>query len=328
MNKAMRCFVVLLMLSCLPVFAQTVRTELASIVSISSLDPEPGNISLHYNDAVAILYPENSVFFQGLELELRIPKAFYGQESSIAWSIYSNVNPFPNKDVLDYKASLISTQPLPSRVSMNLILPIVERHGIKSSPFASIIPTVLGAKQFPLLFKLSPIGKGISPEMEKAEFKLNIKPVLGDEGGLKLNIIFPDAAEALIPSIFIDDKKTDYSQELVLLRKGVRVLRVKAEGYKEEILTLSVEAGKITSVNISMVPNQPIFVIRVPAGAIVTLNGHSVEQDNFSSLAVEPGENTVGIKLGDYFMSRKIIAQRGKVYNISINVEMDIRSSP
>ncbi|GAB1432538.1 hypothetical protein MASR2M29_11630 [Spirochaetota bacterium] len=328
MNKAIRLFSALLVISCLPVFAQNLRTELADLVRIPSPDDEAATIILHYNDAVAILYPENPVFIQGMEFELRIPKAFYGLESSIAWSVYSNLSPQPSKHNLDYAAKLVSTQPLPSRVSMNLILPIVERHGITSGPFARIIPTVIGEKNFPLIFKLSPIGKGISPAMEKAEFKLILRPVLGDEGALKLSVVFPDGAEPVIPSVFIDDKKTDYPQELILLRKGPRVLRVKAEGYKEEILTLSMEPGKIVSANISLVPNQPIFIIRVPAGALVSLNGHNVEPDLFGGFAVEPGEHTISIKLGDYSMSRKITAQRGKVYNIVINVEMDIRSNP
>jgi hypothetical protein len=283
---------------------------------------------LRYNQAVAVNYPSEPLFIQGLEFELRIPKAIQGAESSIAWSIYSRISPAPTLDRVDYNANLIATQPLPSRVSLNLILPVIDRHGIKGGPFASLIPSVAGADKFPLMFKLIPIGKGLAPAMETADFKLTVRPVLRDEGAISIKVTFPDGAERSEIAVFIDDKRVDDSHAMVMAKKGARVVRVSAEGYKEEILTVAVEAGRMVSVPVEMTPNAPVFSFQAPAGTFVSIDGQTVPPSEMGGFSVEPGEHTLFFRIGDYSMTRKVMALRGKTYQIVLSVELDIVSTP
>jgi len=328
MNRALRLALILAMLSSSPVQGQGLRTAVPAIVTVSAAEPEGSTVVLRYNEAVAVLLSDKPFFIEGLEFELRVPKAFQGSESSIAWSLYSSVKPMPTKERLDYDAELIATQPLPARVSMNLILPVVERHRIRGGPFASIIPSIALPGRFPLLFKLSPIGKGLSPVMEKAEFRLTVRPVLSDEGGIVVSYSYPDGADPVQASVFLGDKRIDKPQDMITARKGAYVVRVHADGYKEEIVTVAVEPGKIVPVHVSLVPDIPLFIFRGPAGTVFTLDGQPVETAELGGLQVEPGEHTVHIRLGDYSMTRKIMAQRGKVYTISMTVDLDIKTSP
>jgi len=283
---------------------------------------------LRYNQAVVVTFPTDSLFIQGLEFELRIPKAVQGAESSIAWSLYSLVSPAPSVDRVDYSASLIATQPLPSRVSMNLILPVIDRHGIKSGPFASLIPSVAGSDKFPLMFKLTPIGKGLTPSVESADFKLTVRPVLRDEGALSVKVSFPEGAERSESAVFVDDKRIEDSQAMVLVKKGARVVRVTAEGYKEEVLTVAVEAGRVASVTIEMIPSAPIFAFQAPAGTFVSIDGQAVPPSDMNGFSVEPGEHSLFFRIGDYSMTRKVMALRGKTYKLVLSVELDIVSTP
>jgi len=328
MKRAVGLLRLLLIVSTTPVFSQGLRTDFASLVTLSSEKPEGVTVSLHYNEAVAVNFPADPTFIQGIEFELRIPKSFQGAESSIAWSIFTRLTPPPSPDRFDYIADLLSTQSLPARVSLNLIVPIIDRHSIKNNPFASLVPSVAGMDRFPLVFKLTPIGKGLLPSMESAEFKLTIRPVLRDEGGLIVTVAVPDGADRPSASIFVDDKRAEDPHAVILAKKGARVVRVSAEGYREEIITVAVEAGRVIPLNVTLTPNAPLLVFQAPAGTFVSLDGQVVPQSELDGFAVEPGEHTLFFRIGDYSMTRKFMALRGKVYQVVLSVELNILASP
>lgn len=328
MNRFVRLACLIAILSPLSVFSEGLRTNVVAIVSLSSEESEGQTVNLRYNDAVAVIYPADPTFIQGVEFELRIPKGFQGSESSVSWSVFSRVYPAPSLERLDYSAELISTQSLPARVSLNLILPTIDRHGIKSGPFASLVPMVVGADRFPLIFKLSPIGKGFSPSMESTEFKLVVRPVLRDEGGLRVSVSFSDGSDRAAASVYVDDKRAEAPDGVILAKKGTHVIRVSAEGYREEILTIAVVAGKVNTLSISMTPNAPLLVFQAPAGAYVAIDGQAVSQGELTGLTVEPGEHTLLVKIGDYSMTRKFMALRGKVYTVVLSVELEISATP
>ncbi|OHD26065.1 MAG: hypothetical protein A2Y38_14365 [Spirochaetes bacterium GWB1_59_5] len=328
MKRVLSLFCLPLIVSVAPVFSQGLRTNFASVVSLASESPEGVTVALHYNEAIAVNFPSDPTFIQGVEFELRVPKAFQGAESSISWSIFTKLTPQPSADRFDYAAELVATQPLPARVSVNLIIPISDKHGIKNNPFASLVPSVAGADRFPLVFKLTPIGKGLLPSMETAEFKLTIRPVLRDEGGLTVAVSVPEGADRPSASVFVDDKRAEDPHAIIMAKKGPRVIRVSAEGYREEIITVAVEAGRVIPLNITLTPNAPLLVFQAPAGTFVSLDGQTVPQAELDGLAVEPGEHTLFFRIGDYSMTRKFMALRGKVYQVVLSVELNILASP
>ncbi len=151
-------------------WADAVRTAVADTVTLDPSQPEGKTVNLRYNEAIGVLVPEEALFMEGVELELRIPRELQGSEASIAWSIYTGIMPVPGAGY-DYAGELLSSQVLPSRVSMTLRIPMVGTHSMRSSPFYSLLPAIVGPKRYPIMFKLSPVGKGLSPAMEAAEFK-------------------------------------------------------------------------------------------------------------------------------------------------------------
>lgn len=301
------------------------RTVVAETVTLDPAQPEGKTVVLRYNEAVGILVPEEALFMEGVELELRIPRELQGSESSIAWSIYTAVVPVPGAGY-DYSGGLLSNQILPSRVSMTLRIPMVSTHSMRSSPFYSLLPAIVGPKRYPLMFKLSPVGKGLSPAMEAAEFRLIVRPVLSDEGGIRL--VFDSAQDDLDFNLYLDDKKLDATASIIVAKKGLRTLRVGAPGYKEEVLSIAVEAGKISRVALSLVPDAPRLIVYAPQGASITLNGKILSAADWAGINLEPGEYTLLCKIGDYSVSRKFSALRGKVYTVELSVELDIQSSP
>jgi hypothetical protein len=308
--------------------AEGLRAAVTSIVTIDPARPDGETVSLRYNESTAILIPRDVQFIQGIEFELRIPRSAQGAESSIVWELYSAVDPSPSRQQFDYNANRIMSQPLPSRVAMTIQLPVIDSHTLRSGPFVTVIPKVVPANAFPLLFRLSPIGKGFGSAIENADFRLVVRPVLTDEGGLLLDYHFP-AEEAAVPvSVFVDDRRIENPEALIVLRKGARVIRVMAEGYKEDILSLAIEAGRISRAVVSFISDNPRLIVDVPVGAIVSMDGLDMNPAEFSGIDISPGEHTIVCRIGDYSLTRRFSALRGKVYRISLSVELIIQADP
>jgi hypothetical protein len=331
-NVSMLAAAVMMMLlgfyAVLPLDAEGIRTRVAGTVLIDPSRSDGETIGLRFNEAVGVLLPADALFVQGIEFELRLPKTVQGSESSIAWTVYSSVDPAPVGERLDFNGARIISQPLPTRVSMVIQLPVVERHELRSGPFVTVIPKLMRVSDFPLMFKLSPIGKGFGPSMESAEFRLTVRPVLTDEGGISVSCAFPEGAEPVPYSVFIDDRRVEDVSRPIVTRKGARVLRVSAEGYREEVVSLSVEAGAISKVSVTLVPDAPRLQIEAPTGSIISLNGVPVPSDSFDELAIEPGEHTIVCRIGDYTITRKFVAARGKTYRVVMSVELTIQAEP
>lgn len=316
-----------ILLPCLsiPAAGQNLRTAVAGVVRIDPAAPEGAGIALRYNEAVGIMLPDNPLFIEGIEIELRIPRQFQGAESSVAWTLYGAVRPDPGAG-FDYVAETVVSQLLPSRVSMVLRIPLVQNHGMRSSPFYTLIPSVQGPGKYPLLFKLSPAGKGLSAAMESAEFRAIVRPVLGNEGGIR--VVLPPEQAGLKYQIFVDDQPANVHDGLVIASRGLRTIRVTAPGYKDEVVSVAVEPGVIRVADIDLQPDVPRLSIFAPQGAVVSLNGQVIPPAEWASVALEPGDHTVNCRIGDYTISRRFSAARGKRYTLELNIELTIRSEP
>ncbi len=305
-------------------WADPVRTVVAGMAEVNALEPEGTTISLRFNEAVGIILPAVPLFIEGIELELRIPRAMQGAESSIAWAIYTSVTPKPGQGY-DYTGTLLASQVLPSRVNMILRIPLLAGHSIRSSSFYTVIPTIVDSARYPVMFKLMQVGKGLTPSMEAAEFKLIVRPILGEQGGIRLAAT-SETDKSPEVSVFVDDKLTDVNDGLVILKKGLRNLRISATGYKDEVLAVTVEAGKISDVKLTLVPDAPRLTVFAPAGTLVTLNGVPLPPEEWPGMVLEVGDYTITCKIGDYSMSRKFTALRGKIYRVELTVELEFRS--
>lgn len=312
----------------MPVGAEGLRTAVSGVVILNADKPEGDTISFKYNEAVGIVFPAASMFIQGVEFELKIPKVAQDYESSLSWSIFSAVAPLPSRDILDYQGDRVVSQALPSRVSMIVQLPVMDHHALRSGPFVTVIPHIVHSAGFPVLFKLAPIGKGFGPSIEAAEFKLSIRPVLTDDGGVAINCTFPEGIAPVPYDVFLDDHRVENPTGPVTARKGARMLRIVAEGFREEIISVAVEAGKISKVSVNLVPNAPVLQFQAPSGAVITLDGVLVSPEHYEEMPVEPGEHTVVCNLGDYTMTRKFLAIRGTIYHVVLSVELTIQAEP
>ncbi len=301
------------------------RTNLAAVVTLSVSKPEGEQLSIGAADAIAIQFAEDSLFVQGIEIEIKIPRV---PPQTIAWTLYRGVKPAPRADRVAYDGEELLGQALPDRVSFVLQIPASPRHALKSGPYATVVPTVLEAGDYPLVFKLWPIAKGVAPDLELSGFKIRVRPLIVDEGVLKLDVDAPDAQSASgAIEVFIDDRKHERWREPVFLKKGSHTVQVKAEGFRDEVRTVVLEPGKVVELSIALQDTKPVAVFEAPANAVITLDGVPVDVAREPKLALEAGEHTVVCRIGDYAITRKFTAYRGKTYRIVLSVDLAVQES-
>lgn len=306
-----------------------VRTVVTAVVAVSADRPEGETVSLGYADAVAVNLTPGSPFIQGIEIDLRIPRPLQSAQGAFAWSLYKGVTPAPAVDKVAYDGERLLVQALPPRAGVIFQIPVSPRHSLRSGPYATVLPTLLGSGDFPILFKLSALTKGVTSEQEQARYQIRIRPLFTDEGALRLTVFPPEGAEpGFTPSVYVDEKKVESWQDLLFLKKGLHTLQVTGEGVRDESRSIPIEAGKVFNQEIRLQGTRPVVVFEAPANALIYLDDQPVEHAGGARIQVDPGERTVVCKIGDYTITRRFNAVRGKTYHIVFSVELQIQENP
>ncbi len=305
--------------------AQELRTIVAGIAPLQAENAEGTRLVMGYDQAVAVTMAKGSPFIQGFEIELKLPAAFAAQPGAFAYELWRRIDPAPDKSRYGYSGDRIITQALPARAGFVLQIPVRGDHSMKSGPYAMVIPTLVAPEDFPFFFKLVPLSKGSSPEIEAAELQIRVRPVLTDEGGLLLVLAYPEDAAARFPVVAsIDDRRVD-PQSMILLKAGAHRLLVNSEDYRDESRSFVLEQGRVLELEIALQDTSPILLIEAPDSALVTIDGLRVDHAASPRMRIAPGEHSAACRIGDYSLSRKFIAARDKVYRLVLSVDLQLQ---
>lgn len=312
---------------------EDLRTIVAGTASISPDQPDGVRLAMAYNEAIAVVLPKDSTFIQGFEIEVKMPQVAIEMPGALAYELWRRIDPVPDKNRYGYQGDRIITQPLPPRASLVLQIPTRKDHTLKSGPYAMVLPTIVEPKDFPFLFKFYLISKGIPPELENAQFQVRIRPLLTDEGGLRLTLRFPEGGDRNGIAVTVDDKRLPDGhfvdgREMLVLKSGTHYLRVSSEQYRDETRTFSLDQGRILDLAVDLQDTTPILVIDAPDSAQIAIDGQKISRDSKTPLMVEAGDHTVTCRIGDYAITRKFTAYRGKTYRLVLSVDLQVQENP
>ncbi len=306
--------------------AQNFRVRSMSTLVLDSKSPEVRTIDIGYNDAVGILFPDNPVFLRAVEIEVRIPREILRYQNSMAYGIYRNVRPAPNKGVIDYSGIQESYQPLPSRLSFVLQVPLVPEHNLKTGPYATVLERVHNPKDGSIVFRLQPVMKGLPPTIEEMQFQVRVKPLLTEEGALTVTLNHPGKEKKPV-RVLIDEQPESLDNGMLLLPPGEHHISVVSDHYRNEVRMFTVESARITAVDITLQDTAPTLILVAPENTTILVNDKEIA-DAREPLVIEPGTYTILFKIGDYEVVRQITAEKGKDYTVSIHIDINVSESP
>lgn len=275
------------------------------------------------NDSLALYFPEDKTFLEGVELKLSIPAKIAEWRDSVAFSIYDNITPNPASSQIDYSGTRIYVTPLPSKLSWNVLIPITEKNDIKEGSYnttkVNVIPDLKNNFSF---CRFQPAMKGIPEEAMDAELKISVKAILINKGRLNLSVSTYDNAGKPY-SIYIDDVPYSSSRNGWLIDTGMHTLSIQSENYRSETRSLFIEQAKDTNLEIRLQSLEPTLKIQAPANAEIILDDTKISPRD-KEMIIQEGEHIIKCHIGDYEIQRKLDVQKGKSYSVNLTVDLQV----
>lgn len=307
----------------IPAAAESLRALVEGNLELSADNPEGSSVSINYNGSAVISLARGTRFLRGIELELSAPQAWLAHRGSLAMAIYADFNRPPVSGVNDLEGRRIAFEPLPNKIKTVYQIPIRKSHGLRSTPYVSVPADTTLPSSFPIMFKLTPIIKGLSEEIEHMRFTLSARPILGDEGAVKFSFRFPDQLKDKPFTMLIDDTVIDNISEERLLKEGEHHIVILSDNYRNENRRFMVERAKRLEITIDLQDPTPILLFEAPEHAKILLNNSPIAWEN-GPISAEPGVYEVKFQVGDYTLTKTITIQRGKSYRVALSVDIDV----
>jgi len=304
--------------------AQPFRTTVEGSIEITPERPAGGSVTVGINSSVLISLGPESRFLRGVEIEITAPQAWLSYRGSLVIAAYNNLNPQTPVSISDVSGSQISLEPLASRLQIIYQLPIRQSHGLRTTTSINVLGGIALPSTFPVLLRLMPVIKGLNGELENMTFNLTARPILSDEGAVRLIFRYPPQLRNRPFTVLIDDNVISNISEQIILREGEHHLVILSDDYRNESRRFIVERAKATDLTVELTDTTPIIMFEGPQNAVIFLNNSRIPQ-NRTPVTVEPGSHEVKFQIGDYTVIQTINVQKGKTYRVSLTVDLTVQ---
>ncbi|MDR1787923.1 MAG: hypothetical protein LBR16_05680 [Treponema sp.] len=307
--------------------AEPIRVLAAGTCEVA-LEGGEVSLSLPYYGAAFVTLAGDMRFVRGVELKVSSPREFMRYRGSLAAVLYGGLRAasgaeLPREGVADLEASQLFFAPLPEKLATIYQIPIAPRHGMKSTPYASVPVDTIAPERFPLLFRLMPVMKGISAELEAMRFGFSAKPILSGEGAARFSFRYPEQLGERAFTLLVDNAPVTRRGEDLLLKAGEHSLVIVSDDYRNESRRFKIEEAKVLDLLIDLQDPTPLIIFEAPENARIYLDNALVE-DQGKALAVEPGQHEARFQVGDYTVLRPLHIQKGKTYRVSLAVDVEV----
>ena len=311
-----------LLFPCLNLHSESFRTTVDGILEVSPERALEGPVSIGINSSFFITLDADARFLNGIELEITAPQAWLRYGGSLVMIMYNSLNQPVSIGVADLTGNRIAFEALPSRLRIVYHIPIRANHGLRTTTSVTVPTGIIAPSTFPLLFRLMPVNKGLSSEFENLRFNVTARPILSDEGAIRLVPRYPPQLRNRPFTVLINDVVVTDINELIMLREGEHHLVILSDDYRNESRRFTVERGRIVDLILELHDPTPMLIFEGPQNAEVYLNNTLVRSRD--PIPIEPGTHEVRFIIGDYTVIRTINVQRGKTYRISLEVDLII----
>jgi hypothetical protein len=323
MPRAVVLLAICLLFPIVHLYPESFRTIVEDSFLVSHERPEGTSVPMGINSSVIFNLDGEIRFLRGIELELSAPRAWLSYRNSLIMTAYNNINPQTAAGVTDMDGDQIAFEPLPAKLQIIYQIPVRQSHGLRTTPYVTVPTGIIRPSTFPILFSLSPVVKGLTNEFEKMTFNITVRPILSDEGAVKIVTRYPPQLRNRPITVLINDNVINNLSELVFLKEGEHHLLILSEDYRNESRRFVVERARVLDLVIELQDPTPILIFEAPQNAEIFLDNAPLTT-NREPVMVEPGQHEVRFRIGDYTVIRTLNVQRGKTYRVALEVDLTI----
>lgn len=303
--------------------AESIRALIAGKSEITLDNPAGVSIPLSYNGSVIITLNQEVHFFRGIELELTAPQSYLAYYGSLAIALYANLDRIPDTGIADVEGQQISFEPIPNKIQTIYQIPLRASHGLRTTPYVSVPTGIIPPSSFPILFRIMPVIKGLHEDIESMVFNLHTKPILSNEGAVKIIPRYPEQLPGKPFILLIDDVVVERPEENQLLKEGEHNLVILSEDYRNESRRFLVERGKVLNVLVELQDPTPIIIFEAPESALIYVDNELLTNP-LRPYPAEPGRHEVKFQMSDYAIIKPLTVQKGKTYKVALTVDITI----
>lgn len=300
------------------------RTVVESTIEVSPERPQGSSASIGINSSLLINLGPEARFLRGIEITVSAPQNWIPYRNALVMVIYNNLTPKTASGVVDISGTRIALEPLPARLQTIYQIPVRQNHGLRTTTSVTVPTGITLPNTFPILFGFIPAMKGLSSELESMRFNITVRPILSDEGAIRLNFRYPAQLRNRPFTVRINDTVITNINEQILLKEGEHHLVILSDDYRNESRRFVVERAKIIDLSIELLDPTPIIIFEAPQNARIYLNNTQIPRTQ-ESVTVDPGNHEVRFQVGDYTVTRSINVQKGKTYRVSMAVDVTIQ---
>jgi hypothetical protein len=323
MPKAGQFFIIFLLFPIFALQAESFRTVVENSVDITPDRPAGSSVSFGINGSVLINLSGEVRFLRGIEIEVSAPQSWLQYRGSLVMAVYNRLTPKTASGTTDFDGSRIAFEPLPTKLQIIYQIPVRQSHGLRTTPYVTVPSAISLVNTFPILFRFMPVIKGITDELEDMTFNLTIRPILGDEGAVRLVPRYPPQLRNRPFTALIDDVVISNINDRHILREGEHHLVILSEDYRNESRRFVVERAKILDLTVELQDPAPLIIFEGPQNARIFLDNVPVA-NNREPIAVEPGQHEAKFQIGDYTVIKTLDIVKGKTYRIALAVDLTI----
>jgi len=324
MSAALIFLTVCLFLNGFHVEAEAFRTVVEGSIEVSSEKPAGSSVSVGINSSVIITLGSEARFLRGVEIEITSPQSWLAHRGAVGISVYNNINPQTLPGIADLESNRAAFEPLAARLQTTYQIPVRQSHGLRTTTSVTVLPAVVQLSTFPILFRMMPLIKGLSEELENMSFNLTVRPIISDEGAIRLVPRYPAQLRNRPFTVLIDDNLIVNIVDQIVLKEGEHHLVILSDDYRNESRRFVVERAKVNDLIIELQDPTPILMLEGPQNAVIFLDNVRFQR-NRESVTVEPGVHEIKFQIGDYTITRNLNVQRGKTYRIALTVDLTIQ---
>jgi len=323
MPRAIIFLAVCLLIPSFSLYSESFRTIVENTIEITPERPAGGSAVIGINSSVIINLGAEARFLRGIEIEISAPQAWLPYRGSVVMIVYNNISPQTAFGITDIFGSQIALDPLPARHQIVYHLPIRQNHGLRTTTTATVPLGIIQHVTFPIMFRLMPVIKGMGSELENMKFNLTARPIISDEGAIRIIPRFPPQLRNRPFTVLINDTVIDDISQEIMLREGEHHLVVLSDDYRIESRRFVVERARVVDLVIDLQDPAPVIIFEGPQNARVFLDNVPIFRYN-EPVTVEPGIREIRFIVGDYTVTRTINVQRGKTYRVALAVDLTI----
>ncbi|GHV38768.1 hypothetical protein AGMMS49546_09710 [Spirochaetia bacterium] len=306
--------------------AEPLRVLVAGTLDISQESPSGASVPMRYNNSAVLRLGADLRFFRGIELEISAPRAWLANQGSLAVAAYADLDRVPALGIADIDGRRVLFEPIPNKLQTVYQIPLRPGHGLRTTPYATVLSTLIPPSSYPILFRILPVIKGLSEEMENMVFHLSAKPILSDEGAVKISFRYPEQLHGKPLTVLIDDTVIERPGEERLLKEGEHHLVILSDDYRNENRRFLVERSRTLDLAIALQDPTPLIIFEAPENARIFLDNVPIPV-SLGSVPVEPGSHEVRFQVSDYAIIKTLVVQRGKTYRVALTVDVNIAES-